>query len=178
MELPLMIGLFILLGYFMLVRPARTQAKKQSEMLGSLEPGARVMTRIGVYGTLVEIGEVQCRVEVAPGTTITLDKSMLAGVTPRSREEFWVDPNAPQDVEDGTFDVDGTIVPDSLAGLDGSAPDTDTTTDLRDPEDRDGLVDDRDGLVDEPGDIGEAREVIDPDTPGDRDGDTRPDGKA
>lgn len=84
----LMIVLFVALGYFMLVRPGRVQAKKQAELMKELAPGARVQTQIGVYGTLVEMGDVQARVEVAPDVVITVDKRLISGVTPRSRDEF------------------------------------------------------------------------------------------
>lgn len=91
----LMIALFVALGYFMLVRPARVQQKKQKELLAELEPGARVTTQIGVYGTLIELGEVQARVEVSPGVIITVDKRLVSGVAPRSRDEFWTYPEEP-----------------------------------------------------------------------------------
>lgn len=104
----LMIVLFVALGYFMLVRPGRTQAKKQAELMKELAPGARVQTQIGVYGTLVEMGEVQARVEIAPGVVITVDKRLISGITPRSRDEFHTYPEdedaegTPEDASAGT----------------------------------------------------------------------------
>lgn len=91
----LMIALFVALGYFMLVRPARVQQKKQKALLDELEPGARVTTQIGVYGTLIELGDVQARVEVSPGVILTVDKRLVSGVVPRSRDEFWTYPDEP-----------------------------------------------------------------------------------
>lgn len=91
----LMIALFVALGYFMLVRPAQQQKKKQAALMSELEPGARVTTQIGVYGTLVELGEVLARVEVAPGVVMTVDKRLVSGVVPRSRDEFWTYPEEP-----------------------------------------------------------------------------------
>lgn len=89
----LMIALFVALGYFMLVRPARQQQKKQAALMSELETGSRVMTQIGVYGTLVELGDVQARIEVSPGVVLTVDKRLISGVTPRSRDEFWTYPD-------------------------------------------------------------------------------------
>jgi preprotein translocase subunit YajC len=108
----LMIALFVALGYFMLVRPARTQQKKQAALMSELEPGQRVTTQIGVYGTLVELGDVQARVEVSPGVILTVDKRLVSGVVPRSRDEFWTYPDEPvedqavedQAVEDQAFE--------------------------------------------------------------------------
>ncbi|QGF24511.1 preprotein translocase subunit YajC [Raineyella fluvialis] len=89
----LMIVLFIALGYFMLVRPGRVQAKKKAELMKELAPGARVQTQIGVYGTLIEMGDVQALLEIAPGVVITVDKRLISGVTPRSRDEFHTYPD-------------------------------------------------------------------------------------
>ncbi len=109
----LMIVLFIALGYFMLVRPARVQQRKHAEMMKDLEPGARVMTQIGVYGTLLELGDVQARIEVAPDVVITIDKRLLTGVVPRSRDEFWDYPDEPaelgQESTDDTVEGEGTV---------------------------------------------------------------------
>ena len=116
----LMIVLFIALGYFMLIRPSRVQQRKHAEMMKELEPGARVTTQIGVYGTLLELGDVQARVEVAPDVVITIDKRLLTGVVPRSRDEFWDYPDEPEESElesDETADTElgtesGTEEPD------------------------------------------------------------------
>lgn len=103
----LMIALFVALGYFMLVRPARQQQKKQAALMRELEPGQRVTTQIGLYGTLVELGEVLARLEVAPGTVITVDKRLVTGVVPRSRDEFWTYPDEPESsAEVATDDVE------------------------------------------------------------------------
>lgn len=99
----LMIVLFVALGYFMLIRPGRVQAKKQADLMKELAPGARVQTQIGVYGTLVEMGEVQARIEVAPDVVITVDKRLISGVTPRSRDEFH---QYPDDIADTAAPTD------------------------------------------------------------------------
>lgn len=112
----LMIALFVALGYFMLVRPARQQQKKQAALMADLEPGARVMTQIGVYGTLVELGDVQARVEVSPGVVLTVDKRLISGVTPRSRDEFWTYPDEPGVEQDEQPAVEDTI--DQVGGND------------------------------------------------------------
>ncbi len=152
----LMIVLFVALGYIMLVRPAQVQRKKQAQLLTELQPGSRVQTQIGVYGTLVALGEVLAQVEVAPGVVITLDKRLVSGVVPRSRDEFWTYPDEPaeeattdaleqdlveQDVDRDGVDqdvVEGTVEPDR------SADDVSQTgTDRTDKDDQADGPDDR-----------------------------------
>lgn len=118
----LMIALFVALGYFMLVRPAQQQKKKQAALMNELEPGARVTTQIGLYGTLVELGDVLARVEVAPGVVVTVDKRLVSGVVPRSRDEFWTYPEEPateaEDAELPAADVQDTETAERRDDLD------------------------------------------------------------
>lgn len=120
----LMIVLFVALGYFMLIRPGRVQAKKQADLMKELAPGARVQTQIGVYGTLVEMGEVQARIEVAPDVVITVDKRLISGVTPRSRDEFH---QYPDDIEDAAASAEIEAAP--VEATDEAAP-ADVTEDV------------------------------------------------
>ncbi|SDB85122.1 preprotein translocase, YajC subunit [Raineyella antarctica] len=148
----LMIALFVALGYFMLVRPARVQQKKQAALMGELEPGARVSTQIGVYGTLVELGDVQARVEVAPGVVMTVDKRLVTGVVPRSRDEFWAYPEEPSDevLEDTTDDT--YVERTDLERTDLERPDTAAGTDTTDTTDTTGTDRDTDGRLHGPDD--------------------------
>ncbi|WOP17984.1 preprotein translocase subunit YajC [Raineyella sp. LH-20] len=136
----LMIVLFVALGYFMLIRPGRQQAKKQAELMKELAPGARVQTQIGLYGTLVEMGEVQARIEVAPDVVITVDKRLISGVTPRSRDEFHQYPDdaelaAPADTAleaaptDVAEDVPSGVAEDVPSGVAEDVPSGETTPD-------------------------------------------------
>ena len=46
------LALLVAMFYFLLIRPQRTRAKKQSEMAASLMVGDRVQTFGGVYGVV------------------------------------------------------------------------------------------------------------------------------
>ena len=46
------LGLLVVMFYFLLIRPQRTRARKQSEMSASLRVGDRVQTFGGVYGVV------------------------------------------------------------------------------------------------------------------------------
>ena len=45
----------VLFFYFLVIRPHRTEQKKKEEMLGQLKVKSKVMTFLGLYGTVVEI---------------------------------------------------------------------------------------------------------------------------
>ena len=57
----------------------RSQAKKQTKLLASLQKGDRVVTNGGVIGKLVELGDRYAKVEIAPGVKIEVLKSGLLG---------------------------------------------------------------------------------------------------
>jgi preprotein translocase subunit YajC len=64
----------ILLGlmYFLLVRPQKQRVQRQRELVASLAVGNRVVTAGGIVGTIVGLTEQEARVEVAPGTVLTV----------------------------------------------------------------------------------------------------------
>jgi preprotein translocase YajC subunit len=56
--------------YLLIMRPARNRQRKQAEMMSALDPGARIMTTAGVYGTVVAIDDDDAEIEIAPGVVI------------------------------------------------------------------------------------------------------------
>jgi len=81
----------ILIGvvfYLLIMRPARARQRKQAQMMSALEPGTRVMTTAGVYGTLVSIDDEDAEIEIAPGVVIRVVKAAIGKV---------IEPVAPAD---------------------------------------------------------------------------------
>lgn len=66
--------------YLLIMRPARNRQRKQAEMMAALDPGARIMTTAGVYGTVVAIDEDDAEIEIAPGVVIRVVKAAIAKV--------------------------------------------------------------------------------------------------
>ena len=64
----------VLLGlmWLLLVRPQKERVRRQRELVASLEVGDRVVTAGGLVGTIVGLTEREARVEVAPGTVLTV----------------------------------------------------------------------------------------------------------
>lgn len=66
--------------YLLIMRPARNRQKKQQQMLSAIQPGTRVMTTAGIYGTIVEIDDDNASIEIAPGVVIRTVKAAIGRV--------------------------------------------------------------------------------------------------
>ena len=67
--------ILFLLFYLFLIRPEMKKAKKHQEMLAGLKKGDKILTRGGIYGTIVKVeNDNDLSVEVADGVTIVLNK--------------------------------------------------------------------------------------------------------
>ena len=63
----------------LMVFTSRSQAKKQTKLLSTLQKGDRVVTSGGVVGKLIELGDRYAKVEIAPGVKVDVLKSGLLG---------------------------------------------------------------------------------------------------
>lgn len=69
--------LIVVVFYFLLIRPQQKRQKAQRELVHSLDVGDRVVSIGGLYGTIENVDEDIIRVEIAPGTTITMAKQAI-----------------------------------------------------------------------------------------------------
>lgn len=60
------------LMWLLLVRPQQQRVRRQRQLVATLEVGDRVVTAGGVLGTVVGLTDEEARVEVAPGTVLTV----------------------------------------------------------------------------------------------------------
>jgi preprotein translocase subunit YajC len=86
-EVLIPILLLVAITYFVLVRPQRRRQQQQKAMLSELEVGSEILTAGGVYGTVRSVGDDELTVEIAPGTTVKLDKRAVAMVVPEEKPE-------------------------------------------------------------------------------------------
>jgi preprotein translocase subunit YajC len=86
-EVLIPILLLLALTYFVLIRPQRRRQQQQSQMLSELKVGSEILTAGGVYGTVRGLGDDELTVEIAPGTTVKLDKRAVAMVVPEEEPE-------------------------------------------------------------------------------------------
>jgi preprotein translocase subunit YajC len=66
------------LFYFLLIRPQQKRAKNQRELVSSLGVGDLVVTIGGFHGTVQSVDGDTIRLELDPGTVVTLSKQAVA----------------------------------------------------------------------------------------------------
>ena len=112
--------LFALMGgalYFLMIRPQQKRQKEQQNLMGSLEPGSRVMLISGIIATVKYLGDKQAVVEIAPGVEMTVDKRAIS--TQPVVDEFEYADDADVTDADVSDDVEpATLEPD----VDAAAP--------------------------------------------------------
>lgn len=95
--LPLLLfGLIILMN--------RSDKKRRAEVEAKLKKGDRVVTRAGFIGKLVEVGEKNARVEIAPGVVVRMVKTAIEGL---ADDEAATKKDAGAKADDGKADKDG-----------------------------------------------------------------------
>ena len=67
----IIVVLFVLL-YMTMIRPQRNRQRQAQQMQSTVEPGARIRTTAGIYGTVKSVEDGDVVVEVAPGVEIRM----------------------------------------------------------------------------------------------------------
>jgi preprotein translocase subunit YajC len=62
------------------VRPQRAGARRQQELLGSLEPGDEIVSAGGLYGVIRGIDGEELEVEIADGLVVRMARGAVAGI--------------------------------------------------------------------------------------------------
>ena len=82
-----MMGLMIVMFYFLLIRPQQRQRKEQAARIASLEKGDKVITTAGLHGIVHNVKEKTVLVKVAEATSLEFDKAAIASVIKREAKE-------------------------------------------------------------------------------------------
>jgi preprotein translocase subunit YajC len=77
----IMMGLMIVMFYFLLIRPQQRQRKEQAARIAALQSGDKVVTTAGIHGIVHNVREQTVVLKVAEGTMIEFDKAAVATVT-------------------------------------------------------------------------------------------------
>jgi preprotein translocase subunit YajC len=73
------LALILAVFYFLLIRPQQQKAKEHDEFLKGLKRGELVVTASGLYGRIVELGEHDVTLELAPNVKVRHERSKIAG---------------------------------------------------------------------------------------------------
>jgi preprotein translocase subunit YajC len=83
-----MIGVLIVVGYFLIIRPQQKRTKEAKELQESLQEGSRVMMSGGIFGTIRHMGDKQVVVEVSPGVELTFVRQAIIRPLKDDEDEF------------------------------------------------------------------------------------------
>ncbi|MGE9270934.1 MAG: preprotein translocase subunit YajC [Verrucomicrobiales bacterium] len=75
-----MMGLMVVMFYFLLIRPQQRQRKELQQRIDSLKAGDRVITTAGIHAIVHHIKEKTVTLKIAEGTMVEFDKQAVASV--------------------------------------------------------------------------------------------------
>lgn len=78
-----MMVIFIVIFYFLLIRPQQKKAKDHQAMLAKLATGDEVVTAGGVLGKVIEAGESFVTVEIADGVRVKVQRFQITQLVPK-----------------------------------------------------------------------------------------------
>ena len=118
----LILAILLLAFWFILVRPQRSRARAQQELIHDLEPGDEIVSAGGLYGTIARIEDDVLHVEIAPGLIVRMARGAIAGIveTEEDEEEGPERPeNAPDEPGEGPEEAPESRYPEKP--LDGTS---------------------------------------------------------
>ncbi|MCX7123978.1 MAG: preprotein translocase subunit YajC [Gammaproteobacteria bacterium] len=78
-----MLVVFVLIFYFLLIRPQMKRAKEQRQVMSSLEKGDEVITSSGLYGKIINVDSSIVEVEVADKVILKMQKQAIVSLVPK-----------------------------------------------------------------------------------------------
>lgn len=75
-----MMGLMVVMFYFLLIRPQQKQRKEMAARIAALQSGDKVVTSSGIHGIVHNVKEHTVMIKVAEGTMLEFDKAAVASV--------------------------------------------------------------------------------------------------
>jgi len=78
-----MLLLFIVVFYFLLVRPQTKRAKEHKKLMNELSLNDEVLTNGGIIGRLTQVKDGFLVINVSKGVDITIQKSAVVSVLPK-----------------------------------------------------------------------------------------------
>ncbi len=98
-----LVAIVVLFGllYFVTIRPQRNRQRAAQQTQRTVEPGARVRTTAGMYGTVVSVEDQDVVLEIAPGVEVQFLRRAIMDVVP-DPSEMEVPDMVPEEAE--TFD--------------------------------------------------------------------------
>ncbi len=77
----MMVAMFAIM-YFLVIRPQMKRAKEQKQMIEALQKGDEVIA-VGILGRIEKIADSYVSLEIAPNTTIQVQKQAITTLLPK-----------------------------------------------------------------------------------------------
>ena len=74
---------FMILIYFLMIRPENKRRKTHQEMLSSIEMGEEIVTAGGILGKVTKISDQYLELSVSENTKIKVQKTSISAVLPK-----------------------------------------------------------------------------------------------
>ena len=76
----IMIGAFIAIFYFLLIRPQRKLQQEHRDLVANLKKGDEIMTEGGILGQVVHLAEDRITIKTAESTRIVISRQKVSRV--------------------------------------------------------------------------------------------------
>ncbi len=76
------LAIMLLAFWLLIIRPTRTRARKQAQLVNELAPGQEVMTTAGLFATVAAVEDDAVVLEAAPGVRTRWAKAAIARIVP------------------------------------------------------------------------------------------------
>jgi len=83
MSMLVMMGLFVVIFYFLLIRPQQKKQKAHQAMLKQLSAGDEVVLAGGILGRIVELGEQYLTIEIAENVRVKVQRFQVTSLVPK-----------------------------------------------------------------------------------------------
>ena len=82
LQFVLMMGVMVVMFYFVLIRPQQKKAREHAELLKSVKPGDRIVTSSGIVGIVITVKEKTLSIRSADAK-LEITKAAIAEITER-----------------------------------------------------------------------------------------------
>jgi preprotein translocase subunit YajC len=83
LQFVLMMGVMVVMFYFVLIRPQQKKAREHAELLKSVKPGDRIVTSSGIVAIVITVKEKTLSIRSADAK-LEITKGAIAEITERS----------------------------------------------------------------------------------------------
>ena len=74
---------FMILIYFLMIRPENKRRKTHQDMLASLDVGEEIVTAGGILGKVTKINDQHIELSISDSTKIKIQKTSISAVLPK-----------------------------------------------------------------------------------------------